>query len=198
MFALASVAGVTALDISCARRLSDKQGRTWGRAEASMIVDRSAEDCYRFWRNFENLPRFMSYLESVRSVGDGRSHWVARGPRGARIEWDAEMVNDLPDRRITWRSIDGPDARHRGSVNFEPAAGGRGTIVRVQMEYGHSFRALGPAAKMIGRSPEQLIRKELWRFKQVMETGEMIITEGQPAGRAAGTAWGAKIARQPS
>jgi uncharacterized membrane protein len=193
-FAIGSVAGVTALDVICATKLSGL-GRSWARAEANLIVDRSPEECYRFWSNFENLPRFMSYIEAVRNTGGRLSHWVANGPGGSRIEWDAEIVNDIPGQRITWRSLENSGVRHSGSVDFEPAPSGRGTIVRVQLDYGHAFRALGPVARLMGKHPEQMIRKELRRFKQVMETGEVITTEGQPAGRNSGTTWLDKIAR---
>lgn len=192
-FAIGSVAGVTALDVLCAVQLTGT--RSWARAEANMIVDCTPEECYRFWHEFENLPRFMSYLESVHKTGDRISHWVAKGPGGARIEWDAEIVNDLPGQRITWRSLEDAKVWHSGVVDFEPAPSQRGTIVRVQMDYGHAFRMLGPMARLMGKHPEQMIRKELRRFKQVMETGEVITTEGQPAGRSSGTTWLDKIAR---
>ncbi len=194
VFGIASVAGVTALDYWCATELSRRDTGP-ARAEANLIVDRPPAECYRFWRNFENLPRFMSYLESVERTQHGISHWVACGPAGARIEWDAEVIEDQPDRRIAWRSVGNSDVSNTGAVDFERAPGGRGTIVRVQMDYGHSLQKLGPVAALFGRDPEQMIRKELRRFKQVMETGEVITTEGQPAARASGVTWLDNIAR---
>ncbi len=192
-YSIAAVAGVTALDIAAAQVHTRRT--TWKRAEANMMVDRSPEECYRFWRNFENLPRFMPYLESVRTTGDRTSHWVACGPGGARIEWDAEIQNDLPNQRIAWRSLPTSMFCNAGSVDFERAPGDRGTIIRVQMDYGQPFRTLGSAAKLIGKDPEQMIRKELRRFKQVIETGQVITTEGQPAGRRSSTTWLDDIAR---
>jgi uncharacterized membrane protein len=160
-----------------------------------MIVDRPPEECYRFWANFENLPRFMTYLESVTTRGDRLSHWVASGPGGTRIEWDATVREDVPNRRISWRSVDGSSVRHSGSVEFEAAPAGRGTVVRVQMDYGHAFQSLVPLAKLTGKDPEQIVRKELRRFKQVMETGEVLTTEGQPSGRDNGVTWLDRAAR---
>jgi uncharacterized membrane protein len=196
IFGIAAVAGVTALDICCAERLSRKDAsQTWARAEANMIIDRPPEECYSYWRNFENFPRFMSYLESVQNLDDGVSHWVAKGPGNVRIEWDAHIENDIPNKRLAWRSLEGSEVWHTGSVDFEPAPADRGTIIRVQMDYGHSFRALGAIATLMGKDPEQMIRKELRRFKQVMETGEVITTEGQPSGRASGATWLDNVAR---
>jgi uncharacterized membrane protein len=187
---------VTALDICCAERLSRKDAsQTWARAEANMIIDRPPEECYSYWRNFENFPRFMSYLESVQNLDDGVSHWVAKGPGNVRIEWDAHIENDIPNKRLAWRSLEGSEVWHTGSVDFEPAPADRGTIIRVQMDYGHSFRVLGAIATLMGKDPEQMIRKELRRFKQVMETGEVITTEGQPSGRASGATWLDNVAR---
>lgn len=196
LFGIASVAGVTLLDISCAARLSkESRGTSARRAEANMVVDRPPEECYQFWANFENLPRFMSYLQSVTRTTDGRSHWVAGEPGASRIEWDAEVADNVPNQRISWRSIDGSRIWHSGSVEFEPAPAGRGTVVRVQMNYGHPFQSLGPLAKLIGKDPQQIIQKELRRFKQVMETGEVLTTEGQPSGRDRGTTWLDKAVR---
>jgi uncharacterized membrane protein len=188
------VAGITALDVCCARALSQGQAGL-SHAEASIIVDRPPDECYRFWRDFENLPRFMSYLESVHLAPDGVSHWVAAGPGGIRIEWDAIMCEDERDRRIAWRSLEGSGVSHRGAVDFQPATYGRGTIVRAQMDYSHGLQPVEPLAALLGRDPEQIMRKELRRYKQVMETGEVITTEGQPAGRPSGTTLLDRIAR---
>ena len=185
--AAAVVAGVTALDILCAQKLSAEAVETNGhrpaRAESNLIINRSPDECYQYWSELKNLPRFMSYLESVNKVGDKRSHWVAN-IGGMRMEWDAEIVEDVPGRRIAWRSLPGGSVSNSGSVQFDRAAGGRGTIVRVQMDYDHPARAIASVfAKFVGRDPEQVVYKDLRRFKQVMETGEVIRTEGQPAGR---------------
>jgi uncharacterized membrane protein len=193
-----SVAGVTAVDVWCARQFCDPasaDSKYSGRAEASLIVNKSPEECYAFWRDFEKLPRFMSHLESVTVTGGRTSHWVAMLPGNKRLEWDAELVNDTPNQRLVWQSLPGSDVPQSGSVEFERAHAGRGTIVRVSMDYGGAFAAGSVFASLIGKDPEQVMRKELHRFKQAIETGEVITTEGQPAGRRSGATWLDRIAR---
>jgi uncharacterized membrane protein len=191
---ITAVAGITVLDILCAARLS--QENTGGlRAEANIIINKSPEECYRFWRDFENLPRFMKYLQSVRITGDTQSHWVARAPGKFRIEWGAEIESDIPNQRITWRSTPGSQVENSGSVDFEPAPGGRGTIVRAQINYDFPAATAVGLAKVLGKDPQQIVKKDLHRFKQVMETGEVITTEGQSAGRGSGSTWLDSIAQ---
>jgi uncharacterized membrane protein len=154
--------------------------------EKSVTISRSPEDLYRFWRNFENLPRFMNHLESVRETGEGRSHWVAKAPAGRSVEWDAEIYNEKEGEMIAWRTLEGADVASAGSVHFEPAAGGRGTFVRVVLKYDPPGGKLGAlVARLFGENPEQQIDEDLGRFKQLMETGEVATTEGQPSGRSA-------------
>ncbi len=199
VFGLVSVAGVTALDILCAASLTRQSGislRGPMRAESSIIINKPVDEVYRFWKDFENLPLFLGYVSSVRSTGDGKTHWVARGPANTTIEWDAEIVNDLPNQRITWHSLPGAQVSNTGSVEFERAPGNRGTIVRVQIDYGNRAHGIGAAvAALGGRSPQQMIYKDLRRLKQVLETGEVIRTEGQPSGRRSGATWLDSIAR---
>ena len=191
--AIGSVVGVTALDLWCATKAG--AGRARARTEASLMVSRSPEECYQFWRNFENLPLFIDHLKSVRSTGDRGSRWTAYGPGGIQVECDAEIEEDIPNKRLAWRARDGSHIWHSGVVDFENAPGGRGTIVRVQMDYGNTLKAIGLLATPLGKNPSQLIRKQLRRFKQVLETGESITTEGQPAGRRSGATWLDEIAR---
>jgi uncharacterized membrane protein len=199
LFGLVSVAGVTTLDILCAISLTRKPAfslRGPMRAESSIIINKPVDEVYRFWKDFENLPRFLGYVSSVRTTGDRKTHWVAQGPGNTTIEWDAEIVNDLPNQRITWRSLPGAHVSNTGSVEFEPAPGNRGTIVRVQIDYGTRAHGIGAAvAALGGRSPEQMIYKDLRRLKQVLETGEVLRTEGQPSGRRSGATWLDNIAR---
>ena len=125
--------------------------------EKSIIIDKSPEELFRFWREFENLPRFMDHLESVNSVGFNRWHWVAKGPIGTRPEWDAEIYNEKPNELIAWRSVDG-NITNAGSVRFDPAPGERGTQVRVVLNYnapGGKVSAL--LAKILGHEPGQMI-----------------------------------------
>ena len=156
------------------------------KVEKSVTVNRSPEELYRFWRNFENLPRFMNHLESVKETSAGRSHWVAKAPAGKTVEWDAEVYNEKENELIAWRSLEGADVDNAGSVRFEPATGGRGTVVRVTLKYDPPGGALGAlVAKLFGEEPSQQIEEDLRRFKQVMEAGEAATTEGQPSGRSA-------------
>jgi uncharacterized membrane protein len=158
------------------------------RIEKVVAIDRTAHELYAFWRQIENLPRFMRHLESVRVVGQTRSHWTAHGPAGSRVEWDAEIVDDRPGELIAWRSLPGADLDNAGSVRFERAPGGRGTFVRVRMEYNPPGGFFGASvAKLLGEDPDTQVQRDLYRFKQVMETGQVTTTEGQPAGRPSST-----------
>jgi uncharacterized membrane protein len=156
------------------------------KVEKSVTVNRPPEEVYRFWHNFQNLPRFMNHLESVADLGNNRSHWVAKAPAGKTVEWDAEVYNEKENELIAWRSLEGADVDNAGSVRFEPAPEGRGTVVRVTLKYDPPAGKLGSlVAKLWGEEPSQQIEEDLRRFKQVMETGEIPTTEGQPSGRSA-------------
>ncbi|HEX5598785.1 MAG TPA: SRPBCC family protein [Micromonosporaceae bacterium] len=150
---------------------------------ASVTVNRSSADAYRFWRNLENLPRFMGHIVSIQAIGDGRSHWVVRGPAGRRVQWVAQIVDDRPQELISWRSLPGAKVPNSGVVRFAPAPGGRGTEVRVELSYTLRAGAAGRAiAKLFGEEPEQQVRDDLRRFKQVLETGEVVRSDGSPGG----------------
>jgi uncharacterized membrane protein len=179
--AMAAVMGVTALDLICAQQLSRESVRSSVRprefhhALKTITVNKSPEEVYRFWRNLENLPSFMQHLESVQTTGDGRSHWRAIGPGGKPFQWDAEIVRDEPNRLIEWRSLEGSEVENSGSVRFELAGGGRGTVIRVELQYDAPGGAFGRGfAKLLGREPGQQIDDDLRAFKQVMETGEVV------------------------
>ncbi len=152
--------------------------------QQSATVNRTAEDLYRFWRNFENLPRFMDHLQSVRTEGDTRSHWIAKAPAGTTVEWDAEITADQPNESISWRSLPGADVDNQGTVRFVSAPGGRGTEVHVELEYSPPAGAAGSiVAKLFGEEPGQQVAGDLRRFKNVMEAGEIPTTSGQPSGQ---------------
>jgi uncharacterized membrane protein len=149
----------------------------------TVTINKPVEEVYAFWRDFENLPRFMRHLESVTRDGDRRSHWVARAPVGRRVEWDAEIVEERPNEMIAWRSLDGADVRNVGAVSFEP--GGRGTTIRVSLTYAPPGGKLAAViAKLIGEEPGQQVHDDLRRLKQLMEAGEAPTVEGQPRGNA--------------
>jgi uncharacterized membrane protein len=146
--------------------------------EESVTINRSASELYRFWRNLENLPRFMSHLESVERITDTLSRWRAKGPAGMDVEWNAEIINEVPDQVIGWRSIEGSDVVSAGSVNFADAGAGRGTRVRVRLQYSPPGGKAGAAiAKLMGRDPATEIREDLRRFKQLIEAGEVATNE---------------------
>lgn len=153
------------------------------KVEKSVTINKSAETLYTYWRNFNNLPTFMKHIKSVMVYDDKRSHWVASAPLGANVEWDAEIVKDEPNQLIAWASAEGADISNSGFVRFQKATGGRGTEVKVVMEYEPPGGAISAAlAKLFGEEPEQQIGDELNRFKQLMEAGEIATTEGQPKG----------------
>jgi uncharacterized membrane protein len=151
----------------------------------SVTINRPIELLYRFWRNLENLPQFMHHLESVDKVTDTISHWRAKGPAGRIVEWDAEIFNEIPNKLIAWRSLEGADVVSAGSVNFDAAADGRGTRVTVHLQYSPLGGKMGAAiAKLFGADAETEIREDLRRFKQLLEAGEVPTTAGQPRGQA--------------
>ena len=176
-FATANVLAVTALDVMCAMQLSGN-GTRGIHAKGSCVVNRAPEEVYAFWRNFQNFPRFMRHVESVQDLGDGRSHWKVKGPAGMDVEWDARIIADVPNEVITWRSLENSDVDNAGAVRFERAPGGRGTIVKVNLEYNPTAGALGAmVAKLFGEEPQQQLDDDLRRFKQVMEVGEVVVSE---------------------
>ena len=141
--------------------------------DETVTINRPISELYRFWRNLENLPRFMSHLESVERVTDTLSRWRAKGPAGSDVEWNAEIINEVPDQVIGWRSIEGSDVVSAGSVNFEDAGTGRGTRVRVRLQYSPPGGKLGDAvARLIGSDAATQIRQDLQRFKQLVEEGQ--------------------------
>jgi uncharacterized membrane protein len=192
--ATAAVAGVTALDLFASRRMSQRSsmtgrmpaagtGRLTGRAAQkrgiyvtrSITVSHPVSEVYSFWHNFENLPRFMDHLESVRTLDERRSHWKARAPAGMTVEWDAEIIEDRPNELIAWRAVENADVPNAGTVRFNPAPGNRGTEITVELRYEPLAGKLGAVvAKLFGEEPGQQIDGDLRRFKQVLETGEVV------------------------
>lgn len=195
---IAAVAGVTALDVLCARKFSAgaAEEESTAHAEASVLIAKSPEECYLFWRNLENLPRFIEPMRSVRALGGNSAHFVAQIPgTDTTLEWDGEITEDVPNRRISWRGSPAPALTVNGSVTFEAAPGNRGTFVRTQMDFDHPGTSFLPALRLTGKHPEQMMYKSLRRLKQLLETGEIITTEGQPAGQRSGATWLDAMAR---
>jgi uncharacterized membrane protein len=189
--AILAVAAITAIDIAASVG-ETKQPREAFRAakgeremliEHTIGVNRTPQECYTFWREVSNLAKFSPMIETVTPLDERRSHWVLRGPGGAKVEWDSEITVDRPGERIAWHSLSGP-VHHAGVVRFERAPGGRGTFVSAMMHYqprGGRFAA--GLAKLLGKDPNHQVREDLRRFKSLIETGEIPSTRGQPSGR---------------
>jgi len=188
--ATAAVLGVTALDVLCGQQLEQRsegngessraEGRRRSKSEvtANLTINRPPEEVYRFWRQLDNLPQFMQHLESVQVLDDRRSHWVARAPAGKRVEWDAVITQDRPNELIGWRSDEDAQVRNEGTVRFRPAPGGRGTEVSVTLRYDPPAGVLGAAiSKLFLEEPTKQIPDDLRRFKQVMELGEVMLSD---------------------
>ncbi|MEZ2321680.1 MAG: SRPBCC family protein [Microcoleus sp.] len=154
------------------------------KVEKTVTINKPADELYRFWRDFENLPRFMKHLKYVKVIDESRSHWIASAPMGNSLEWDAEIVREEENRLIAWASVAGAEVENSGFVRFQPGPEGRGTEVKVVLEYNPPGGAItATVAKLFGEAPQQQIADDLGRFKQFMETGEIATTEGQSSGR---------------
>jgi uncharacterized membrane protein len=148
----------------------------------AMRIDKPISEVYAFWRQLENLPRVLTHLEQVTELGNGRSRWIARGPAGMGVEWDAEVINEVENKVIGWRSLPDSDVVTAGSVNFKPLRDGRATEIAVHLQYEPpAGRAGAFLARIFGREPSQTIREDLRRLKQVLEAGEIPRTSiGEP------------------
>ena len=190
--ATVSVAWATMMDVITAQQLSRGIETRDGLIPitAALAIDRPRDELYRHWRELMTLPQFMKHLERIDVKDDRRSHWVAKGPAGTTVEWDAEITEDRPNEFISWQSVNGMEVEHTGSVRFEPRMADRGTVVTVDMHYRPPLGTVGAAvAAWFGEEPNQTVKMDLRRFKQMMETGEIITTEGQPSGREESTSW---------
>jgi len=172
-----------------ADRESDTRQQLGGRrgihVQESVTINRPIAEVFRFWRDFENLPQFMNHLSSVAVREEGISHWVAKGPAGAKVAWDARVINEIDNQLIAWQSLRGSTISTAGSVNFDETE--HGTKVSVHLQYNPPGGKLGAAvARMFGEEPNQTIREDLRRLRQLLETGEVPTTKGQPSGRRGG------------
>lgn len=151
--------------------------------ETSFAINCSPVQAFQFWRDFENLPKFMRNLELVKVLGDGRSEWTALGRMGRHVHWTAEIVDERQNEWIVWRSLEESDIDCRGSVHFRSAVGDRGAIVTASMQCRPVAGALGKAVALaFGKDPEFMMREDLRRFKALMEAGEIPNIEGQSHG----------------
>ena len=137
----------------------------------TITVSRPPQEVYRYWRNLENLPRFMEHVESVREIDERRSAWVVKGPMGHDVEWTAQIVNEREGEMIAWESLPGAEVQNAGSVRFQPAGNG-GTEVKVTLQYLPPAGVVGATvAKIFGESPEQQLETDLNGFKKLIESG---------------------------
>ena len=154
------------------------------KTEHVITVNRPRQELYNFWRDFTNLPKFMSHLSSVRRIDDKRSHWIAEGPMGMQFEWDAEIFNEREGQLIAWRSLEGSEIPNAGAVRFDSLPDGRSTEIRVVVNYVPPAGSLGNAiAWFFGENPEQQIEEDLRLFKSLMESGETSGHHSAEAGR---------------
>jgi uncharacterized membrane protein len=175
------------LGISTAQRApKEQEGKAKGKAlrvERAVTINLPAQELYRRWRDLASLPEIIPALEEVQAQEDSRSRWTtkARGPFA--LSWEAEIVREQPGEYLTWHSLPGSSFRHQGSVQFTPATGGRGTEVRVTMEY-HlpAGKLTARLASLCGLSPDQQVREALRHFKALMETGEIPTVQEQSHG----------------
>jgi uncharacterized membrane protein len=183
--AATAVVGVAALDLYASRRLQAEPVELNDEViTQSLAINSTPEALYTFWRNVENLPRFMTHLESVTVTGEQTSHWVAKAPGGSSVEWDAQIVRDDPNEGLSWETVEGSEIQHQGTVRFEPARSGRGTIVRVELRYAPPAGKVGVyLARALGEEPDVQIKDDLRRLKQLLETGEVATVLGQSSGR---------------
>ena len=152
--------------------------------QAAFTINKPVNEVYRYWRDLQDLPRFMRHLESVRKLDDRRSEWTMRGPMGSSFTWQAEIVDEAENRYIVWRSMPGSVVESSSSLEFREAPGGRGTELVAAMHYNRIGNYIGRGlAEVLGTVPERVLREELRRFKQFVEAGEIPTTEGQTSGR---------------
>jgi uncharacterized membrane protein len=185
--ATAAVALITAVDVYAAASRSLRSRREPAvTLTAGVTVTAAQQEAYGRWRQFDELPAFLAHLDDVTVTGPRTSHWRATAPFGRTVEWDAEITDDVPGERIAWRSLDGSKVRTEGEVRFTPAPDERDTEVHVTLRYAVPGGKHGQAlARYFGEDPRQQLDDDLRRFKQVLETGEVVRSEGAPGGKRA-------------
>lgn len=158
------------------------------RVQRSIRVNRDPQSVYAQWRRLENLPEFMDTIESVTVLDERRSRWVAKGPIGTYLEWESEIVEDVPGHHIAWRSVEGAPFKNSGAVGFVSQDGGRSTEVKVSVQYEPPGGYLGEAlARLLGQDAKRQLERDLSRFKQMVESGRLVAPSVQPASGASMT-----------
>jgi uncharacterized membrane protein len=148
----------------------DVVGDTGMNAKKSIVIQKSPEELYQFWRNFENLPVIMNHLQAVHVLDDKRSHWIAKAPLDQTVEWDAQIIDEKENQSIVWKSMEGADVDSTGSVTFTNA-NGSGTEVKVTLKYNPPAGVAGAAvATLLGENPQQQLEEDMQQFKVMMES----------------------------
>jgi uncharacterized membrane protein len=186
LMAAAAVLGVSAVDLMGTEQLA--RSRRAPDAELleepglyihkTITIGAPRAEVYAFWRDFSNLPRFMRHLHRVDVLDERRSRWVADGPPGKRVQWEAEVVEEEADRRIAWQSVGTSELYNAGSVEFSDARRDEGTVVTVEMRYAPPGGVLASAIlKLFRKEPAQQVLDDLRRLKQVLETGDVVLSD---------------------
>jgi uncharacterized membrane protein len=161
------------------------EARDWDHAAVvgrTVTINRPRAELYAFWRDFRNLAKFMENVERVDVGDDRRSHWVVKGPAGKDVEWDSVLVEDEPDRLLAWESVEGADIKNTGRIEFRDGPPGRGTEVSAMIVYEPPGGDIGKLiAKLFQKEPKIQARRDLRRFKQLMETGEISTSKAPDA-----------------
>jgi Predicted integral membrane protein len=146
----------------------------------NITIDQTPEEVFRFWRNFENLPRFMEHLKEVKITGANTSHWIVKGPAGTTVEWDAVIHNEIPNKLIAWRSVESSDVNNAGSVEFNPVREGQATELKIEISYEPPAGKIGATvAKLFGEEPGQQLEDDLRHLKHLLET--RLTSKNEPA-----------------
>ena len=186
LLAAAAVLGVSALDIAGTEQLSQRRKSprpaaldgAAGHVQRSVTVEQPLDEVFAFWRDFTNFPRFMEHLISVEMLDAKRSRWRATGPAGSSVEWESELVEERDGELLAWRSVGTSELYNAGTVRFRARPGGAGTVVTVEMDYAPPGGKIGAAVlKLFRKEPGQQIADDLRRFKQVLETGEVLVSD---------------------
>ncbi|MBX6748378.1 MAG: SRPBCC family protein [Micromonosporaceae bacterium] len=198
MGATGAVLAMTAVDVATAVRAGRSRARRLMELTGTTTIRRPRSDVYAFWRRLENLPRFMTHLDEVEEIDARHSRWRATAPFGRTVSWDAEIIQDIPDTRIAWRSAGDAAVRNLGTVTFTSAPDGVSTEVRVRIAYDLPGGRLGAAvAKFFGEEPHQQVADDLRRLKQALETGDVVRSEGALWGERARKEFPQRPAKPP-
>jgi len=182
--------------------ISDAPDHTWrrktGRYEEGLVgrtvsINKPREEIYRAWRDFTRFPSFLENVEEVEDLGDGRSRWTIKAPLGSTVEVITRITEDVPNEMIAWKSEPDSQIQTEGRVELFEVAPGRGTALRLTIKYDPPAGLPGRAvAKVLQREPNAQARRDLRRFKQLLETGE-VATNASPSGRKSETPTQPKI-----